>query len=56
MLGMEILVIGKPIKKEKYTGEILPCKLKLKDGEVINTNIAVRNDNELKIWILDKEN
>jgi len=56
MLGMEILVIGEPIKKEKYAGEILPCKLKLKDGEVINTNIAVRNDNEFKIWILDKKN
>jgi hypothetical protein len=56
MVGMEILVIGEPIKEENYAGEIFPCKLKLRDGEVINTNIAVRNDNEFKIWILDKEN
>ena len=54
--GMEILEIGEPYKKDNYVGEIVPCKVKIKDGEIINTNIAVRKDNEFKIWVLDKEN
>ncbi len=56
MLGMEVLEIGEPVKEEGYVGEILPCKLKLTNGEVIIANIAVRNDNEFKIWILDNKN
>lgn len=55
-VGMEILEIGEPYKKENYVGEIVPCKVKIKSGEEINATIAVRNDNEFKIWILDKEN
>ena len=54
--GMEILEIGEPYKKENYVGEIVPCKIKIKSGEVVNATIAVRNDNEFKIWIFDKEN
>jgi hypothetical protein len=56
LFGMEILEIGEPIKKTDYVGEILPCKIKLKDDEIINANIAVRNDNEFKIWFLDSMN
>ena len=54
--GMQILEIGEPYKKDNYVGEIVPCKVKIKDGEIINATIAVRNDNEFKIWIFDKEN
>lgn len=52
-IGMEILEISDPIIEEGYVGEIIPCKLKLKNGETIETKLAVRNDNEFKIWILD---
>jgi hypothetical protein len=52
-VGMEILEIGEPYKKDNYVGEIVPCKLKLKNSEIINTDISVRNDNEFKAWILD---
>jgi len=51
--GMEILEIGEPYKKDNYVGEIVPCKIKTKSGEVVNTTMAVRNDNEFKIWMLD---
>jgi len=54
--GMEVLEIGEPYKKENYVGEIVPCKIKLKSGEEVNATLAVRNDNEFKIWIFDKEN
>jgi len=54
--GMEILVIGEPYKKDNYIGEIVTCKVKIKDGEIINAKIAVRNDNEFKVWVFDKEN
>lgn len=53
MLGMEVLEIGEPYKKDGYVGEIVPYKVKLKDGEIIDANMPVRNDNEFKIWILD---
>ena len=56
MLGMEILEIGEAYKKDGYVGEIVPYKVKLKDGEMIEANMAVRNDNEFKIWILDNLN
>lgn len=52
-IGMEILEISDPIIEEGYVGEIIPCKLKLKNGETIETKLAVRNDNEFKIWKLD---
>ena len=52
-VGMEILKIGEPYKKDNYVGEIVPCKLKLKNSEIINTDISVRNDNVFKAWILD---
>jgi len=55
-VGMEILEIGEPYKKDNYVGEIVPCKVKMKDGVIINATIAVRKDNEFKIWIFDKEN
>ncbi|MGC3979012.1 MAG: hypothetical protein QM751_12790 [Paludibacteraceae bacterium] len=54
--GMEIIEIGEPYKKDNYVGEIVPCKIKTKDGEEINANIAVRNDNEFKIWNFDRDN
>lgn len=55
-VGMEILEIGEPYKRDSYVGEIVPCKVKIKNDEVVIVNIAVRNDNEFKIWIFDKEN
>jgi len=54
--GMEILEIGEPYKKDNYVGEIIPCKIKIKSGEIVNATMAVRNDNEFKIWMLDNEN
>ncbi len=52
---MEILEIGESYKESGYPGEIVPCKLKLNDGEVIETKMSVRNDNEFKTWILDNK-
>ena len=54
--GMEILEIGEPYKKDNYVGEIVPCKIKTKNGEEVNTTLSVRNDNEFKIWMLDIKN
>lgn len=51
--GLEILKIGEAFKSGKYPGEFVPVEIKLTNGSVKKTNLAVRNDNENKIWILD---
>jgi len=50
--GLEVLEIGKAYKSKDYFGELVPVKLKLTNGEIKETNLALRNDNKRKVWIL----
>ncbi|MDR3272647.1 MAG: hypothetical protein LBT29_04090 [Flavobacteriaceae bacterium] len=51
--GLEILQIGEPFKSGVYNGEFVPVNIKLANGEIEQHNIAVRNDNKNKVWVLD---
>lgn len=51
--GLTILGIGEPFKSGQYPGEFVPYKVKLKSGKVKRHNLAMRNDNPNKVWIVD---
>lgn len=51
--GLEIISIGEPFKSGRYGGWFIPYEIKLKDGYVKKHNLAVRNDNPAKRWMVD---
>jgi hypothetical protein len=51
--GLKIISIGEPFKKDDYPGWFVPYEIKLKDATVHKNNLAVRNDNPLKCYIVD---
>lgn len=51
--GLEIIEIGEPFKSGLYPGEFVPYKIRFKSGEVEQFNLALRNDNPTKTWIVD---
>ncbi|MDR2651347.1 MAG: hypothetical protein LBC68_03400 [Prevotellaceae bacterium] len=51
--GLELLELGDSFKSGLFAGEFVPYKIKLANGEIEKYNIALRNDNENKIWIID---
>jgi len=51
--GLEVISIGEPFKSGLYPGEFVPYKIKFKSGEIEKFNLAVRNDNPTKTWIVD---
>lgn len=51
--GLTIIAIGKPFKSGQYPGEFVPYEVKMKNGWVKKWNLALRNDNPDKKWVLD---
>jgi outer membrane lipoprotein-sorting protein len=51
--GLSILSIGVPFKSGIYAGYFVPYRIRLYDGTVISHNLAVRNDNPQKRWVVD---
>jgi hypothetical protein len=51
--GLTVINIGEPFKSGLYPGEFVPYEIKFKNGEVKKMNLAVRNDNPNKVWIVD---
>jgi len=51
--GLQINSIGKPFKSGLYAGEYVPYEVKLKSGEIKKYNLAIRNDNPAKAWVID---
>lgn len=51
--GLTLLKLGEPFKSGQYPGEFVPYEIKLKSGKTIKHNLAVRNDNPNKVWIVD---
>jgi hypothetical protein len=51
--GLELLELGKSFKSGTYPGEFVPYKIKLPNGKIKVHNIALRNDNKNKVWIVD---
>jgi outer membrane lipoprotein-sorting protein len=51
--GLEVIKIGESFKSGLYKGEFVPYEVKLPDGTIKKHNIALRNDNKNRVWIVD---
>jgi outer membrane lipoprotein-sorting protein len=51
--GLEVIKIGETFKSGLYRGEFVPCEVKLHDGTIQKFNLALRNDNKNKVWLVD---
>ena len=51
--GLQIVKIEKATKSGLYPGRFVKCKVILADGTEETLNIALRNDNSAKVWLLD---
>lgn len=51
--GLKVIKIGEPFKSGIYPGEFVPYEIKFKSGKTKKFNLAVRNDNPNKVWIVD---
>ena len=51
--GLEIISIGEPFKSGLYRGWFVPYEIKLKSGYIKKHNLAVRNDNQARRFVVD---
>jgi len=51
--GLEVISTGEPFKSGRYPGWFVPYEIKLKSGQIRKHNLAVRNDNKAKRWMVD---
>lgn len=52
--GCKIISIGEPFQSSGYgVGWFVPYEIKVKDGRIIKHNLALRNDNKAKRWVID---
>ena len=51
--GIEIISLGEPFQSEGYGGWFIPYEFKLKSGKIKKHNLAIRNDNPTKRWMVD---
>lgn len=53
MGGVQIISIGKPFHRLPFAAWFVPYEIKLKSGQTKKWNLAVRNDNPAKRWVVD---
>jgi outer membrane lipoprotein-sorting protein len=51
--GLTVVSLGKPFQSGQFPGYFIPYEIRLKSGEVNKHNLAVRNDNPAKSWMVD---
>lgn len=51
--GLQIISVGEQFKSGLYGGWFVPYEVKLKSGRIKKLNLAVRNDNPAKRWLVD---
>jgi hypothetical protein len=51
--GVEVVSVGVPFKSGPYPGVFVPYEIRLKSGETKKYNLAIRNDNPAKRWVVD---
>ncbi len=51
--GLEIISLGEPFKSGQYPGWFVPYEIKVKSGQVRKHNLAIRNDNPAKRYVVD---
>ncbi len=50
--GVEIISIGQPFKSGLFAGRFVPYEIKLRSGRIKKFNLAVRNDNPAKRYVV----
>ncbi len=51
--GITVIKVGESFKSGTYKGEFVPYEIKFKSGKTKKWNLALRNDNKNKVWIVD---
>jgi hypothetical protein len=51
--GVEVVSIGKAFKSGRYPGWFVPYEIRFRSGETKKMNLAVRNDNAAKRYVVD---
>jgi outer membrane lipoprotein-sorting protein len=51
--GLEIVTLGEPFQAWPYAGWFVPYELRFNDGQVRKHNLALRNDNPAKRFVVD---
>ena len=51
--GLKVINLGKTFKSGQYSGVFIPYEVELKSGEKVTGNLALRNDNPSKRWVID---
>jgi hypothetical protein len=51
--GLTVISLGKPFQVWPYAGWFVPYEIRLSDGSVKKWNLAVRNDNSAKRYVVD---
>lgn len=51
--GCQLIGHKKAFHSGRYPGVFVPCKIRFKDQSIQKRNIAIRNDNNLKVWLID---
>ena len=51
--GLEVIKLGEPFQSKPYGGWFVPYEIKMSNGEVRKHNLALRNDNPAKRYVVD---
>jgi outer membrane lipoprotein-sorting protein len=51
--GLEMIKLGEPFQAKPYGGWFVPYEIKMSNGEVRKHNLALRNDNPAKRYVVD---
>jgi len=51
--GLQVISLGEAFQSGDYRGWFVPYEIKLKSGRVKKHNLAIRNDNPAKRWLVD---
>ena len=51
--GLAVIKLGDSFSSDAYYGRFVPYEIKLKSGEVLKHNLAIRNDNPTHRWQVD---
>ena len=51
--GVKLIRLGSSFKSGSYPGVFVPYEVKLANGKIVKHNLALRNDNPNKEWVID---
>ncbi len=51
--GLQVISLGEPFQAKPYPGWFVPYEIKFKNGESHKHNLAIRNDNPAKRYVVD---